>query len=57
MAKNVGFKMKIHNSKTQLSKNVSGWHFVIIVFFKYTIFKENFLLYNYFKFVLSKLTV
>ena len=44
-AKDVRFKIKIHNSETQLSKNFSRWHLVILGFFyKYTSFKEHFFL-------------
>ena len=40
-AKDVRFKIKIHNSETQLSTNFFRCHLVIIVLKKFTVFKEH----------------
>ena len=40
--KDVRFKIKLHNSETQLRTNFLRWHLVIIVLKEYAVFKENY---------------
>ena len=54
--KDVRFKIKIHNSKTQLRTNFFRWRLVIIVLKEYTVFKENcFYVYKIFFFFSFKI--